>query len=583
MHRFHAFACRLCAVLLVLLLCSCATTTALAATTTSGEQKTAVILVNFQDRQAQPLTRAAAGELVFGQVSDFYWEASYQRTFFSGEVFGWFTLPVSSTVCDVHLIAREADKAATAAGADLAAYDRLVYLAPQNSCAATGYNNGSGVTPSRTWLITDSINMQVVAHELGHNFGLSHSQALDCGASVLGGSCMQYSYGDAADTMGSGVAPHFNAFQKEKLGWLGASGQPSILAVAASGTYQIAPLETAGTAPKALKIPRGTDPLTGQVNYYYVEYRQPIGFDAVLASVGNLAQGVLVHTGGPSRADGLEQQSMLLDMTPDSDAASVFRDIRDGALVPGSSYVDSVAGVGIKLVSIDAGGATVAVTVGGASVPACTRAAPVMGIAGPAAATAAGTTLQYAVSISNQDGSACPATTFNLAASLPAGWSGTLAASSLSLSPGATGSTTLAVTSAPAATAGSYGLGVGAGSSAGSVHTASASSTYVVAAPATLSAAVGTDKTSYARAETVRMSALVKSDGVAVAAATVKFTVTLPNGSTAVVDATTGSDGYARASYKVGKGKTAVGAYAVRADATSAGNTATGSTGFSVR
>lgn len=542
----------------------------------SGEQKTVVLLVNFQDQTTQPITRDAAHSLVFGSVSDFYWEASYQKVFLSGSTYGWLTIPVSRSTCDVNLIAQEADKAATAAGVNLAAYDRIVYLATQNACTATGYNNGPGVWPSRTWIITDRFDTQLIAHEMGHNFGLSHSQALDCGTAVLGSSCTSYSYGDAADAMGSGITPHFNAFQKEKLGWLNASGQPPITTVSTSGTYTISPFETTGTAAKALKIARGVDAQSGQMNYYYVEYRQPTGFDAVLGSIGNLSKGVLVHTGGVS------QYSVLLDMTPNSDSSSVFYDIRDGALVPGATYSDSNAGVAIKLVSADAGGATVEVTVGSAA-SSCTRAAPTVTLSG-GGSVAAGTTVGYTFTVANKDSSGCAATTFSLAKSLPSGWTGTLATGTLSLSPGASGSTTLSVTSPTTATAGTYGVGAGTASSAGSVHTANASASYTVASTSsTLTESAGTDKISYMRGETVYMSALVKAGGVAVAGAAVKFTIVLPSGTAAVVNATTGSDGYARATYKTGKSKTAIGTYALRADASYGGAAATASSTFGVR
>ena len=96
----------------------------------------------------------------------------------------------------------------------------------------------------------------------------------------------------------------------------------------------------------------------------------------------------------------------------------------------------------------------------------------------------------------------------------------------------------------------SHAIGAGTSSSVGGMHPASAAATYAVAPSTggTLSETVATDKTAYLRGETVRMSALVKNDGVAVAGASVKFSVTLPSGSTTVISATSGSDGYARAS-----------------------------------
>lgn len=433
---------------------------------TTGEQKIAVILVNFQDAATQPIAPGAVQTMVFGTVSDFYWEASYQKTFFSGDTFGWFTIPVSKAGCDIDLIAREADKAATAAGANLAAYSRLVYLFPQAGCTASGYNSGSTL-PSRTWVMGNNFSAATIAHELGHNFGLLHSQTIDCGTQVLGASCTTKSYGDPADTMGYGATAHFNAFQKELLGWLGGSGQPPITRVTSSGTYAIGAYEAAGTKALALKIPKGVDPTTGRMTHYYVEYRQPLGFDGTLADFGNLTRGVLLHTG--VEGDGFS--SYLLDTTPDSVPASTFDDVEDGALELGRTYADATAGISIRLVSADAGQAVVEVLFSGGTPPP------------------------------------------------PAG---------------------------------------------------------------TLSEGVGTDKTAYLRGETVRMSALVKRNGVPLAGARVSFVVASPTGASTVT-ATTGTDGYARGTYRTGKAKSAIGSYTLRADASSDGATVSATTSFSVR
>ncbi len=97
-----------------------------------------------------------------------------------------------------------------------------------------------------------------------------------------------------------------------------------------------------------------------------------------------------------------------------------------------------------------------------------------------------------------------------------------------------------------------------------------------------LSNALGTDKSVYARGETAHFSALVKRDGAAASGAAVKFSVTLPNGGTTVLSATSGADGFARASYKLGKGKGAAGGYGLRADASLDGSAASATTSFTV-
>ena len=552
---------------------------------TFGELKTAVILVNFTDNATQPKTASEANNLVFGQVSDFFWEASYQKTLLSGDTFGWFTISASPTLCDTATIVSEGNRAATAAGANLSAYTHFIYMFPFRSGCSWSGTGAVGPAGEKIVYIngTAGFALKTVAHEMGHGFGLLHSDGLDCDVSPLGNTCTQRGYADPTDIMGSQSA-HFSAFQKERLGWLSTAGVPPITTVTASGRHVIKPMETMDAGPKALKILKDTNPTTGEKTWYYLEYRQPIGFDAVLAGRGNMTNGVVVHTGRVSNS-GIAT-SLLLDMTPNSNIASKSADFEDGAIPAGASFADTTAGVTMTVVSVDATGAVVDVVINGSTAaPTCTRAAPTISLAGSTAAVAAGSSVNYTLSIANRDSSACAATTFNLARSIPSGWTGALAASTMSLGPGASGSTTLTVSSPATAPAGSYGIGAGASSSVGSAHTANASTTYSVAsAPSsgTLTETVGTDRTSYLRGQTVYMSALVKNNGVAVNGATVKFNVTLSNGSVAVVTATSGSDGYARSTYGLGKGKGAIGNYALRADATSGGSSASANASFSV-
>jgi hypothetical protein len=111
-----------------------------------------------------------------------------------------------------------------------------------------------------------------------------------------------------------------------------------------------------------LKVARGIDSLTGEMTYYTLEYRQPVGFDAVLGTVGNLTKGVLLHMGG------VNQYSMLLDATPNS-AASQFDDINDSALAVGRTYRDDAVGIAFTVVAADASGATIDVTVPASAPP----------------------------------------------------------------------------------------------------------------------------------------------------------------------------------------------------------------------
>ena len=70
---------------------------------------------------------------------------------------------------------------------NLATYKHYVYAFPQNACGGLGAGTIGG-NPSEAW-INGSLDLKVLSHEMGHNFGLYHSHALDCGTAVLGTNC----------------------------------------------------------------------------------------------------------------------------------------------------------------------------------------------------------------------------------------------------------------------------------------------------------------------------------------------------------------------------------------------------------
>lgn len=437
---------------------------------TFGEQRTLVLLVNFPDKTTEPWSVEEAHDIIFGAVNDYYQENSYGQTSLSGDVFGWFTIPVDVSTCDTISIEWEARQAAASAGIDVWAYDRWIFAFPGNICSWSGMGTVGG-TPSKMWLDGALGDVATVEHELGHNFGLFHSRALECGTEVAEGNCSSIEYGDIVDIMGSRSGGHFNTQQKMRLGWLDFDASPSVTTVDTSGIYNIEPYALSSNGDKALRILRDIDPSTGERSWYYVEFRQAIGFDSVFSDNTNLLNGVVVHAGSESEP----QNSYLLDMTP---ASSSTFDWSDPALSAGQSYNDSGAGVTITPQWVDGETASISVELGQSS---CMHATPdfaFLPVESPWVTS--GTSVTYDLMLTNNDATACPDATFDLTAQIPDGWSGNFASSAHTLAPGASVMTSITITSANSAADGFYDFSVTATHAAGSAYRASAAATYVV-------------------------------------------------------------------------------------------------------
>src|SRR5262249_15702729 len=197
------------------------TTPSIPVPNTFGTQSVLVIMVNFQDDMVQPFTVADVQNAFFNTSNSFFTENSYQQTSLTGDAVGWYTIPDSVTTCNTSQMATDAQNAAVAAGINLSNYTRYVYLFPQDSACGFAGASTVGGNPSQSWL-NATLGAGVVNHELGHSLGLWHSHSLSCGTTTICSNGTIVEYGDNIDTMGyaQGPSPHYNAFQKERLGWL---------------------------------------------------------------------------------------------------------------------------------------------------------------------------------------------------------------------------------------------------------------------------------------------------------------------------------------------------------------------------
>jgi len=528
-----------------------------------GQHRVLVVMVNFQDKQTQPFTREQAQAVMFGTTSDFYREASYGQTWLTGDVYGWYTIPVSSSTCDTTAIANYAQQAAANAGANLNAYDHMVYAFPQNACTWQGRGSVGG-SPSQAW-VNEWFELGIVGHELGHNFGLYHSRSMDCGDTSIGTNCTMSEYGDMFDLMGGSSSAHFNLFQKERLGWINGGTNPPITTVATGGTYWLDSFEPGTMTSKGLKVLKSTDASTGIKTWYYLERRTAFGFDSFLSGNTNVLSGVIIRTGSDSSG----QDTYLIDMTPAT--ASWY----DAALTMGQSFTDADAGVTITVVSADATGALVQVSV--ASQP-CVRANPTLTLS-PSQSSwmQAGSTATFNVTLKNNDGGGCQPAGFSWQTTTPAGW--TISAPPVTfVNPGASTTTAVQVTSGPGTADGFYAVNV---SAANGSYSSSAAATYSLVS--TLAVTNTATQATYTRNQTATVNATVRAAGSPVSGATVTFTMTKSNGTTVSSAATTSANGMAVFKYSFNRKKDPTGTYQVRAQANKDGVAGSSTVSFVVK
>src|SRR5437868_4736046 len=154
--------------------------------------------------------------------------------------------------------------------------------------------------------------------------------------------------------MGNISAMHFNAAQKSILNWIPAASVKTH--TAGSATYTLSPIESAGGTTYAVKIPAAAN------RTYWLEYRQPIGFDSGMSSYPNNGAQIRVSSPFEGLCTGCGDDTELLDMTP-----GTANNFGDGALIVGQTYVDSNYGTTISVLTATASALTVQVTAPGGS------------------------------------------------------------------------------------------------------------------------------------------------------------------------------------------------------------------------
>jgi hypothetical protein len=326
----------------------------------ASPKRVAVVLFNFSNNASQPIDAAKAKEIVFSGTSSsnaYYKEVSFGvRSLVgsldtTGDVFGWYTIDQTDAGCDYSAWGTAARAKATAAGVNLSNYDHVVHYFPRT--ATCGFS-GVGQLPGKyNWINASS--SQTISHELGHNFGVHHASSYRCVNNnvgvPIGGTCTANEYGDPFDVMGSGYR-HLSAYHKEKLGFLESA---NVQTVSAAGSFDLAPLEQKAAGLQVLRFP-----IAGTSDVYYVEYRQPFGFDN-FQSTSPVVNGVLIRRITVPSWSVL--QTKLIDNVPSTSSFT------DAALGVGKTFTDATAKISFTLTARTATAATVQVAFDGPAVP----------------------------------------------------------------------------------------------------------------------------------------------------------------------------------------------------------------------
>jgi M6 family metalloprotease-like protein len=291
----------------------------LQATTSLGVVRVLIIAVAFSDIKPT-MSISELRQEWFGTVVNYYNEVSYGRLKIQGDMYGWYTLPntlahygrdckgINDADCSgTNQSWKIANDAVPLAQKDVnfANYDYYVFIHSgtgqetsdvKNDIWSVTYFNASVGTTSKTLtsfsIVPETEEPPSVANgdwcvEFAHLLGVPDlydtSNGPNQGKSILGQWDLMDKGSWNGDPPGS-LPAHMTAWPKIQLGFI----DGSLLETAPDGvsTFTIDPTEIASNNVHAVKVPIADSSSSSQ--YYLVEVRQQIGFDAALPASGVL-------------------------------------------------------------------------------------------------------------------------------------------------------------------------------------------------------------------------------------------------------------------------------------------------------
>ncbi len=236
------------------------------------------------------------------------------------------------------LLHKHARDAATNAGYPVYAYDRVCVAFSNLSTVPGSYITYGGLAQinGKNFWVNGEFDRRVVAHELGHTYGLYHANLWQVSdGNPISPVGQSLAYGDPFDLMGQGdygFGYHFNQYGKTLLHWI---PDTSVTLAEKDGIYRIFRFDHSRanlTRPLALKI------IKDGAKDYWVGYRRA-------ASNASVYKGAYVIWGYNQN-----NETDLIDInTPGGTTQTT--DGADAGLPVGQTFVDQALGISIKPVA----------------------------------------------------------------------------------------------------------------------------------------------------------------------------------------------------------------------------------------